>query len=68
MTAVALFDVFFVFMGGWGVLRLLNTIRTKSVVWQSSRFTRSDSEAAFWSVTAFNIALVAGSIYFIAIG
>lgn len=63
MIAVVLFDAFFVIMGGWAAMRLINTARTGTVVWQRARFSRSDSLAAYLSVTAFNIAMVIGAIY-----
>ena len=68
MIAPVLFDAFFAVMAGWAVMRLVDTARTGTVAWQRARFSRSDSLAAYLSVTAFNIAVVVGAIYGITAG
>lgn len=68
MISVILFDIFFAVVGTWAMLRLVKTARSGAVTYQRAQFARTDSPAAFWSVTALNVALVAGAIYGIAVG
>ena len=68
MISIILFDIFFVVVGAWAVLRLIKTARSGAATYQRAQFARTDSPAAFWSVTVLNVALVAGAIYGIAIG
>ncbi len=67
MTVIA-FDIIFVLVGAWAALRLVKTARSGSATYQRAQFARTESPAAFWSVTALNVALIAGAIYGVAVG
>lgn len=68
MIFVILFDAFFTAAAIWAAWRLVETARTDAVTWRRTKFARSESSAAFWSVTIFNVAVIAGAIYGIALG
>jgi len=62
-----LFDAFFVMVGTVAGWRLVKTVRGGTAIYQGKPFARTESAAAFWSITALNIALLLGSIYGVAI-
>jgi hypothetical protein len=67
MIFVILFDVFYLVVMAWALMRAVTALRCGVAQYRSGRFSRDEKPIAFWMAVASYATLVVGSVYGIAV-